>query len=87
MSPVLLPKPNIPYVLPVPSLRKCSLFNPQHQYEEQPGQQHQPRCLLDRRITETKEKSNNLVFDQLLLSGFEDGPLRQGDVTILAGCL
>lgn len=34
-----------------------------------------------------KQKSNNLVFDQLLLCGFEDGPLRQGDVTILAGYL
>lgn len=56
VSPFFLPTPNIPYVLPVPSLKKCSLVSSQHQYEEQPGQQHQPRCLLDRRITETEEQ-------------------------------
>lgn len=83
VNPFLLPMLNIPYVLPVPSLRKSSLVSSQHQYKQQPGQLYQTSCFLDWRVTKSREKSNSLVFDQLLLPGFEDGPFIQGDVTIL----
>lgn len=55
-EPLLSVYTRYPLLLSVPSLKKCSLVCSQQQYEEQPRQQHQPRCLLDRRITETKKQ-------------------------------
>lgn len=83
VSPFPLSILSVPNVLPVPNLRKSALVSSQHQYEQQPGWQYQPSCFLDQRITKSREKSNSLVFDQLLLSVFEDGASKQSDRTIL----
>lgn len=62
VNPFLLPILNIPYVLPVPSLRKSGLVSSQHQYIQQPGQLYQTSCFLDWRITKSRQKSNTCLW-------------------------